>query len=355
MSIKSLLAATVTATIALAGAAHADDYYAGKTISLIVPFSPGGPTDVAARSFAKFWEKNIPGNPSIIVKNVPGGGGMKGFRTVYEGSRPDGLTVYWGGWNPVGKVTGDPAFEGIEYDKVEYIGSAGAQSVHLIRTDAAGGIEEPADVMKGGFILGGTGSARLPDLRARLTLDLFGIDYKYVPGYQGGSKVYAALRQGEVDMMSTTLATFRSNYEPAIVEPGEAIALWYSPTFDADGTAHNDPAITDIPSVIDVYEQVKGEAPSGLQWDALAWLGFVTDKTSFFSFVPEGTPAEIVDVLRESYQKTKEEPEFKEQEIKQFGAASSFATIEEGEQIIQNYKNVDPEVLALLKKYVSSE
>ena len=351
---RRYLLAAAAAALAFGGPAFADDYFSGQTITMIVPFSPGGPTDVSARSFAQFWEKKIPGHPTIIVKNLPGGGGMKGFRTVYQGTKPDGLTVYWGGWNPVGAVTGDPAYQGIDYSQLAYIGSAGAQSVNIIRTAAAGGIKKPTDVMKGGFTLGGTGAARLPDLRSRLMLNMLGVKYKYVPGYRGGSKVYAALRQGEIDMMGTTLATYRSNYGPALVKSGEAIPLWYFPTVDADGVAHENPSITDMPSVVDVYKKVKGKDPSGTEWRALKWLLFVTGKTSFFCFVPKGTPENIVKTLQVSYQQTANDPAFKEREIKQFGAASNFASIAEGEKIIKTYKKVDPDILALLKKYVST-
>lgn len=351
---RTFLAAAAAAA-ALTGPAFAQDYYQGKVIELIVPFDAGGPTDISARSFARFWETHIPGNPTIVVKNLPGGGGMRGFLTVYEASKPDGLTLYWGDWNPVGKVTGDPAFAGIEYDRVEYIGSAGAQSVNIIRKDAGNGIEKPSDIMNGTVVVGGTGPHRLPDLRLRLTLDLFGASYKYVPGYGGGAKVYAALRQGEVDMLSTTLGTYRSTYEPVFKESNEAMALWYFPTVDENGDVHANPDVTDIALMTDVYREVKGEEVSGVHWDALKWLSFVTGKTSFLTFAPVGTPPEVVDILRESYQQTKDDPGFIESEIQQSGVRSDFATISEGRAIIANYKKVSPEIVELLTRYVKGE
>ena len=79
----------------LAGAASAADkpFYAGKTIRVIVPFSPGGGTDNYARFAARHWVKYIPGNPRILVQNMPGGGGALTFGYLYSKASRDGLTL----------------------------------------------------------------------------------------------------------------------------------------------------------------------------------------------------------------------------------------------------------------------
>ena len=72
------------------------DYYNGKTVRFIVGFAPGGGFDTYTRAIARHIGKHIPGNPSVIVDNMPGGGSLTAANYVYGGTRPDGLTI--GNW-----------------------------------------------------------------------------------------------------------------------------------------------------------------------------------------------------------------------------------------------------------------
>jgi tripartite-type tricarboxylate transporter receptor subunit TctC len=68
-------------------------YYEGKTLQLIVVFGPGGVTDISARLVARYWGKYIPGNPSVIVQNMPGASGVVGANHLYNLAKRDGLTI----------------------------------------------------------------------------------------------------------------------------------------------------------------------------------------------------------------------------------------------------------------------
>ena len=86
--------------------AGAKDYYADKTLTMLVPNSAGGGLDLMIRSFARHFTKHIPGNPTIVVKNMPGGGGTRSLNFLYGKAKPDGLTINWGAWNAAGVVSG---------------------------------------------------------------------------------------------------------------------------------------------------------------------------------------------------------------------------------------------------------
>ncbi|MBI1994084.1 MAG: hypothetical protein HYS67_06675, partial [Deltaproteobacteria bacterium] len=91
-----LLIAAVAAAIAFvpgAGQAVAQDFYQGKTVRLVVAFSPGGGFDTYSRAIARHLGKHIPGNPTIIVENMTGAGGIIQDNFMYQKAKPDGLTI----------------------------------------------------------------------------------------------------------------------------------------------------------------------------------------------------------------------------------------------------------------------
>ena len=81
-----------TVVIGQAAAVLAAEFYKDKRLRIIVPFSPGGGFDIYSRLIASHMGKHIPGNPTFIVQNMPGGGGIIGPTYVYNVAKPDGLT-----------------------------------------------------------------------------------------------------------------------------------------------------------------------------------------------------------------------------------------------------------------------
>src|SRR5258705_9486439 len=121
-----LMAAAAMATL-LTGPAHAADYYAGKTIDLVVGNYPGGGYDIYARALGRHLGRNIPGNPTIVVKNMPGAGSAKAGHHIQVIAPKDGLSI--GAVTP-GAIIGPLLDEKPEtiFDplKVTYLGTANA-------------------------------------------------------------------------------------------------------------------------------------------------------------------------------------------------------------------------------------
>ena len=98
-------------------------YYQGKTITILRGGEPGGSGDMQARALIPLLKKYIPGNPTIIIENVPGAAGMKAVNQVYSSAKPDGLTIAAvGSGLASGAILGLP---GVRYDidKLIYLGS----------------------------------------------------------------------------------------------------------------------------------------------------------------------------------------------------------------------------------------
>jgi tripartite-type tricarboxylate transporter receptor subunit TctC len=345
--------AAAAASLAFGAAVQAADF-AGKTITFVIGQSPGGGTDILARTWGPFFSQYLPGNPTVIVESQTGAGGMQAVNYVYEKARPDGLTLAWGGFNPVGMATGQPGMRA-DFTKFEFIGAgSGGGRVQITRTGVNPPIKKSEDIMKvKGLKQAGFRPTESLDIVGRLGFDVMGVKYTYVPGYQGAAKILPAMLQGEIDGMTTGITSLRAAFEPQMIKDGKAIALWYFPFFDINGNPEkNDEFRPDEPALHEVYQKVHGKMPSGEHWEVLKWMQFVSGKTSMTLLAPPKTPKDVVDTMRAAYQKAQNDPELVKALEKSAGTNMIYVTIEEGNKIMQMAQNPDPKISAFLKKYI---
>src|SRR4051812_25783822 len=128
--------------------ASAQDFYAGKTLKIIVGLEAGGTVDTMARLFVSYLRRHIPGNPLVVIQNMPSAAGVGATNFVYEKAEPDGLTILFNSWDPLAQVLGDQGMRA-RYENFEYVGGVGDIRVVYGRTDMVpGGLKRPADIMK---------------------------------------------------------------------------------------------------------------------------------------------------------------------------------------------------------------
>ena len=123
--ISLFIAAQLFAVRSANTASTADDFYRGKVIRIVVGFSAGGGFDTFARTVARYMGKYVPGNPSIIVDNMPGAGSLISANHIYRVAKPDGLTIgAFNGNQILGQLVGA---QGTNFDarKMEWVGAPG--------------------------------------------------------------------------------------------------------------------------------------------------------------------------------------------------------------------------------------
>jgi tripartite-type tricarboxylate transporter receptor subunit TctC len=342
--------AVVLATACLSGAAGAQsDYYANKTVRVIVGLAAGGTVDTFARSFSVYLRKHIPGNPTVIVQNMPGAGGKNATNFIAEKSAPDGLTILYGPWDPLAQALGDKNFRA-RYEKLEYIGGTGDIRVLYARTDAVPGrIKSPADIVKAqNLVLGALNPTDISGLLPHLALNVLGIKHKMIIGYRGGNDVFLAMQRGEVQVHSTSITTFRGR-NAAFVKSGDGIGIAYLVPVDAGGKYETSRFISEMPAFPDLYRQVRGKMPSGPTWAALNWLTNQTGELTFVGFAPPGTPANAMGILRKAFQAASKDPEFIGESTKRYGLPYTYIGVERGQAVIRSLADVSPGVLATLR------
>jgi len=194
--------ALVAVSVVASPSAKAADFYKGKTITIVCPYSPGGTYDRMSRLAAKFLPGHIPGNPSAIVQNRPGGGGVIGLRSVYR-AKPDGLSLaHFASTTVVRRLSG--SIKDIDFEKLTWLGSVGgAHYLFLIRSDRKE--RTIADFKKATppIRIGASGPASLLTQAAKFLQRAGKFNLQLVSGYKGYNPMALAMKQNEIDSVST--------------------------------------------------------------------------------------------------------------------------------------------------------
>jgi tripartite-type tricarboxylate transporter receptor subunit TctC len=194
---------SVTAALAIANApARADaisEFYAGKSVNLVIGYAPGGGYDLYARTLGRHIGRHIPGNPNIVVQNMPGAGSLKAANYLYTIAPKDG--TMFGGFSrgtPIDPLLGRG--EGVQFEaaKFGWLGSI-SNEVGVCAFRSAVGIKSFADMQTKPFIIGATGVGADSDVFPTVLRKMFKLPMKTVAGYASAAEVVVAIKRAEVD------------------------------------------------------------------------------------------------------------------------------------------------------------
>lgn len=224
MKTATFCVAAAAALLHFNGGALAQDYYAGKAVTISVGFGPGGGYDAYARLMGQHLGKFIPGNPRIVVQNKPGGGGGAAATFLYGPARQDGTEL--GVFNSqfaLNKVLGEKA--AYDVTKFTYVGRlVRALNIALVRTDAPATTVEGARKAEIVIAASGPNSAttRVPMAFNRM----LGTKFKVLRGYESSAKMLMAVEQNEVHALGGTSMAVVERSIRQQVEAGKIKYLW---------------------------------------------------------------------------------------------------------------------------------
>ncbi|HXF53902.1 MAG TPA: tripartite tricarboxylate transporter substrate-binding protein [Hyphomicrobiaceae bacterium] len=179
-----------------AEAQSAEEFYKGKTIELVIGYSPGGGYDTYARLIARHLGNHIPGKPSIVPKNMPGAGSRAAAQYVYNVAPKDGTVLATVDQSmAVQQAMGDPSIK-FDTNKFIYIGNPASEN-NTIVTWHTSGIKTIEDAKKQEVPMGSTGSNTSSQYVLALNA-LAGTKFKVIAGYPGGNDINLAMEKGEV-------------------------------------------------------------------------------------------------------------------------------------------------------------
>ena len=293
---KGLLAG-VAALASLAGTAPASALdLAGKRVTLIVPYQEGSGSTIHGRLFAMALERTLPGNPTIIVRNIDGGGSVRGINQFYKDARPDGMMI--------AAIATGTFFQYILKDsavayplpKFKPFVTSPFGLLAYARTDLGlrkdDYVENIRKLIAKPPVYGGSG-ATSSDLPALLSFDLLGIRQKNVFGLSNAES-RAGFERGEFSLKYDNAASWAEEVKP-LVDEGTATPLF---TFglEVDGKIVRDPTLPDVPTFLEVYEKINGKPLAGIEFAVWKALFNVRVMGSKMLVLPPDTPQDIVDV-----------------------------------------------------------
>jgi tripartite-type tricarboxylate transporter receptor subunit TctC len=179
-------------------AAGVEDFYKGRTVSLIIGYSVGGGYDTYGRLVSRYLGEHIPGRPNVVPQNMPGAGSIKSANYIYGVAPKDGTAIATFGRTiavaPLLAAAG-AAFDGTKFT---WLGSI-SKDTSLCVTWGTSGIRTWDDFLAKPSTIGGEGAGADPDVFAQLYRHVFGAKAKLVTGYPGTNDVSLAMERGEID------------------------------------------------------------------------------------------------------------------------------------------------------------
>lgn len=335
------------------GGAQAAEFYAGKTLNILVNFTPGGPTDVEARLLSRHLSKHIPGNPQIVVRNMGGAGGVIGANWLGEVAPPDGLTVGYFTGVASKSAIGEASLR-IDVSKYAFIAGGPGISVTYIRSDVPPGIKTPADIMKAkDFWAGGLLPESDKDIRLRMQLDMLGLKYHYISNYPGSAEARLALERNEIQIFPESMPTYRAAIEPNLVKTGAVTTLWYDP-LDNGESFETSPDAAGIPAkhFLAFLKDMGRQPPKGDFWDSFRLINSVGTVFLRIIVMPPGTPKEASAAVRKAFDEVNKDPEFREDALKTVKFVPSYLTDSRTEALFQEKLRPDPRLRDFIRRYV---
>lgn len=331
---------------------EAKAFYADQTLEMLVPFNPGGGTDVFARFVVPFLNKHIEGNPAIQVVNVGGGGSITGANEYVLQREHNGYNaLVTSASTHAPYLLGQPA---VKYDLKEMKPVMGLPTGGVVYASPTTGINEPKDVLnpKEKLVYAGISATGL-DLVTLLSFEVLGMDVQAILGYEGRGPSRVAFEQGESNIDYQTSSAYLTNVTP-LVQEGKAKPLFSFGQLDENGDIVRDPAFPDIPSLKEFYIEVHGKEPSGVAWDAYKTFVGSSFTVQKVIWLHSDAPQEAVEALKKGTAAMAKDPEFSSKGEEVLGGYEPYVG-DTVEKVVSNMLNVSDDVLSWVRNFLKEK
>ena len=269
------------------------DFYRGKNVNLIVGYSAGGGYDTYARILARHLGRHIPGNPAVVVQNMPGAGSLKAANFVFNVAPKDGTTIATFSRG----MAMEPLIGGsnVSFDstKFAWLGS-GTSEVSVFVVWHTAPVKNWQDMLEKDFTVGGEGSGSDPDIYALLLKNAFGAKLRLISGYPGTAEIAIALERGEVDSRASWSWSSLKALRPQWVTEKKVV-------FPVQLKFQRGAELQDVPTIMEF-------AKTDRQRQMLKLILSRQEMARPFA-APPGVPAERLAALRKAFDQAWADPE----------------------------------------------
>lgn len=293
-SASIMFAMSLAAIGSAANAQSPEEFYKGKSISLVIGYSPGGGYDLYARLLGRHIAKHIPGNPRILPQNMPGAASLKSVEHLVSVAPKDGTSIATFSQT----MAVQPLLGGAKFDPktFEWLGSITNETSVCISWHTSP-VKTWNDLTSKSWVAGGTGKGSDPDMLASLLRTVFNLPIKLVSGYPGTNEIILAAERGEVDgFCGLSYSTILSRYSKWLDKKEINLLV--------QAAVEKNPALPDVPLVLDLAKDERQRQ--------MLILVVAAQKMARPFAMPPGTPKEHADIMRAAFKSTMEDKEFLE-------------------------------------------
>jgi len=353
MSRTALLTLGFLAMIAtiVPGGANAQ-FFKGKTITMIVNYPAGGPTDLEGRIVAQHLPAHLPGNPTVIVKNIGGASGILGSNELGL-SAPDGATIGFQTLDVVSQILENPGLK-VPYYNFVFVAGVESPLVVYARRDIPPGLATAADIMKtNGFKALSLNAENSNTLNMDLSLDLLGVKYEPIPAYRGLKEVETAILQNIGQVANTSVSGWTGSLSPTM--SNVVLPLWQlSPR--KNGAYPRTKAVPDIQTFEEFYNSVRPDKPLAGQTTYRVLRTMSDPQLAMFRVVllPPKTPDDTVAAMRAAFVELWQDKSFLADYSNVVKLEPVLVTGRDGQDILSGLARVPSDVKSYLTQYIAN-
>jgi tripartite-type tricarboxylate transporter receptor subunit TctC len=328
------LSQTISLALSPARADPVADFYAGRTVTIVVTTSAGGGYDTLARAVARQIGKHVPGNPTFVVRNMPGAGGLTATNYLYAAAERDGSVM--------AVVSNNPPFEPLfgtpearfDATKFNWLGTPSAETAMVLVWHTVP-VYSLDDLRRRETIMGASGANSTPAFYARLLNATLGTRMKVIPGYPGQNDAFAAMERGELDGYPSVFYSALTSTRPTWLADKTARAIvQYGP--------ERLPELGDVAFAPDLVSNPDDKL--------LMQAAFAPLSIGRPLLMPPGVPDDRVAAMRKALAETFADPEFLAEAAKIGLSVNGPRSGEQLLQVIERAYQLPPPIIDRLRK-----
>lgn len=332
-----IVAATLTGCSTFAGAASAQEpaqFYANRTISILMGTSPGGSYDIYGRVIANHIARQIPGKPTIIIEHMPGAGGATAGNYIYGSGPQDGTKILLAHALPLMEKLEDPKAIRYESKKLQWLGAYDeiAQVMAIWKETGASSIQ---DLKAKDLVFGSMATNHLSYQWAMVAKQALGAKFKVISGYTTGGALNLAMERGEIAGWSVAWESIAVGKEDWIATGKVAVPLVF--------TLDRMKQLPDVPTLLELAQ--------GPERDIVEFLANGTPIARAMALGPN-VPADRVAAMRQAFAAMMADPEFLDEAAKR-RLGIRFRTADETLALVSKIVDASPSLVDRVKQAVS--
>ncbi len=320
-------ALVLVACVVPAHAQSVESFYRGKTVNVIIGYPTAGANDLYARAVARHIGKHIPGHPTVVPRNMPGGGSLLAANHIFNVAPKDGTTL--GLIVPTAPIEEKLGATNVRFKAAQFnwIGRLAA-TPNVTFMNASSPVKTIKDAMQREAVLGATGRSSTVAVYPTMLNHIVGTKFKLVMGYKGSAEAMLAMERGEVEGHSTTWEGVKSRAAQRLRDKSINILVQYG--------LKRHPELPDIPTAVEL----------GRNGDEVAALRFFANATDVGRFIlsTPATPKARIEALRRAFDAMVKDPEFVADLATQKLDLSPL-TGEELQKLVEEVANISPAIL----------